>query len=133
MILGIRVVLLIVGIAMVAAPSFLLLQFAYGVGEPLDQNEIAFFIPTLGIGIALGGGLVLVGLPRLVAGATTPVMRVLAGAMLVASAALLASFGFSGSVTRIITPLILLFELLAFLVFIYPAKRFSQPAGGANG
>ncbi|HRL78009.1 MAG TPA: hypothetical protein PLC86_20210 [Candidatus Accumulibacter phosphatis] len=81
---AIRVVLLIAGIALVIAPSFLLLQFAYGVGEPPAQNQMAFFAPTLGIGIVLGGGLVLVGVPRLVAGATTPIMRVLAGAMLIA-------------------------------------------------
>jgi hypothetical protein len=131
--LTIRAVLLIVGIAVVIAPSFLLLQFAYGVGEPPSQNQVAFFVPTLGIGLVLGGGLVLVGLPRVVAGATTPIMRVLSGAMLITSAVLLAALGFSGSITKIVSPLILLSELVAFLFFVYPAKRFSQSTGAENG
>lgn len=118
---------------MVIAPSFLLLQFAYGVGEPPSQNQVAFFVPTLGIGLVLGGGLVLVGLPRVVAGATTPIMRVLSGAMLITSAVLLAALGFSGSITKIVSPLILLSELVAFLFFVYPAKRFSQSTGAENG
>jgi hypothetical protein len=133
MTLGIRVVLLIVGIAMVTAPSFLLLQFAYGVGEPPDHNEVAFFLPTLGVGMVLGSGLVLVGIPRVVAGATTPIMRALAGAMLIASAVSLTALGFSGSLTKIVTPVLLILELVAFLVFIFPAKRFSKTTGAANG
>ena len=49
--------------------SFLLLQFAYGVGVPPAKGEVAMFLPAIGIGLLLGGGLLLVGLPQTVSGA----------------------------------------------------------------
>ena len=133
--LGLRVVLLIVGIAMVVQPWFIYLLFAYGVGEPPGFNlaGLLVFIITGCWGIIQGGGLVLIGLPRVVAGASTPTMRVLAGALLIASAIVLVLLGFSGSFTKIASPLVLLLELLAFLIFIYPAKRFSPTEGAGNG
>jgi len=132
--LGLRVVLLIVGIAMVVQPWFIYLAFAYGVGEPPGFNLAGFLVfSIMGCwGIVQGGGLVLIGLPRVVAGASTPTMRVLAGALLIASAVVLMLLGFSGSFTKIASPIVLFLELLAFLVFIYPAKRFSQTKGGSK-
>ena len=50
-------------------PAFLLLQFAYGVGEPPAKGEVAMFLPVIGIGLLLGGGLLLVVLPQTVSGA----------------------------------------------------------------
>ena len=133
MIPALRFVSFIIGVALVASPSFLLLQFAYGVGEPPNNSEIAFFLPTLGIGFLLGGGLVLVGLPRLLAGALTPTMRVLSGTMIFVSAFALIVVGFSGSVTRIVSPVVLLTELFAFYTFIYPANFFLSASKKANG
>lgn len=55
--------------ALAMTSSFLLLQFAYGVGVPPAKGEVAMFLPAIGIGLLLGGGLLLVGLPQTVSGA----------------------------------------------------------------
>jgi len=133
MIPTLRILSLVIGTALAVAPSFLLLQFAYGVGEPPAKGEVAFFLPVVGIGLLLGGGLLLVGLPRLVSGATTPALRVLAGALLIFSALVLALVGFSGVVTRVISPFILFLELSAFWAFVYPAKLFQGASRSKNG
>jgi hypothetical protein len=137
MIVALRIFFFVTGLALVAAPSHLLLQFAHAVGEPPAPDEkLNFFLLPLAAGLVLGGGLLLVGLPRLVAGSTTPAWRLAAGALLVTSAFLIAFVaGFSGSVTRIATPAILFVELLAFLAFIWPAKSFQEAVanGGQDG
>jgi hypothetical protein len=133
MILVLRVLSFAVGVALIAAPSFLLLQFAYGVGEPPAHNEVLFLLPTLGIGLLIGGGLALVGAPRLVAGASTPALRVIAGGLICISFGVVALMGFSGSVTRVISPMVMFIELMVFFAFIYPAKRFENRSGPENG
>jgi hypothetical protein len=133
MILLLRILSFVVGVALIAAPSFLLLQFAYGIGEPPAHNEIHFFLPTLGIGLLLGGGLVLAGAPRLEAGASTPTLRVIAGGLLFISFCVVALMGFSGSVTRVISPMVMLIELITFFAFVYPAKRFETQSRPENG
>jgi len=133
MIPTLRILSLLIGAALVVAPSFLLLQFAYGVGEPPTKGEVAFFLPTIGIGLFLGGGLLLVGLPKLVSGATTPALSVLSGALIVFSALAVAFFGFSGSVTRMVSPFILFLEFFAFWAFVYPAKFFQGTSRSNNG
>lgn len=123
------------GIALVVAPSYLMLLFAHGVGEPPAPNEtLLFLLAPLTVGLGLGGGLLLVGLPRVVAGPRTPNGQLAAGALMVLSALLIAFVGgFSGSVTRITNPVFLLVELVAFLVFIWPARTFKySPAGGGQ-
>ncbi len=132
MIPTLRILLLLIGAALAVAPSFLLLQFAYGVGEPPAKGENAFFLLTIGIGFFLGGGLLLVGLPKLVSGATTPVLRALSGALIVFSALAVAFLGFSGSVTKMVSPFVLFLEFVAFWVFIYPAKFFQNASKSNN-
>lgn len=123
------------GIALVAAPSYLLLLFAHGVGKaPASSETLLFLLAPFTVGLVLGGGLLLVGLPGVVAGPSTPNGQLAAGALMVLSASLLAFVvGFSGSVTRFTTPVFLLAELVIFLVFIWPAKSFKYlPAGGGQ-
>ena len=133
MIPTLRVLSLFIGAALVAAPSFLLLQFAYGVGEPPTKGDVAFFLPTIGIGLFLGGGLLLVGLPKLVSGATTPALSVISGVLIALSALVVAFFGFSGSVTRMVSPFVLFLELFVFWVFVYPANFFPRTSRGDDG
>lgn len=133
MIPSLRILSFLIGAALAVVPSFLLLQFAYGVGEPPAKGEIAFFLPTIGIGLFLGGGLLLVGLPKFVSGATTPALRGLSGALIVFSALAVAFLGFSGSVTKMVSPIILFLEFVAFWVFVYPAKFFQVASSSKNG
>ena len=116
------------GVALAAAPSYLLFWFAYGVGEPPEPGEAwRFLIAPICVGLFLGGGLLLVALPRLVAGARSPTARLVTGALIVLSAAVVAHVGgFSGSVTRLTNPVILLIEFVVFLVFIWPARSFKK-------
>lgn len=133
MIAVLRVLSFVTGVALAAAPSYLLLLFSHGVGEPPALYElILFLLVPLAFGLVLGGGLLLVGFPRVVAGPRTPNGRLAAGVLLVASALLVAFVGgFSGSVTRVASPAILTIELVAFLAFIWPAKSF--PKSAASG
>jgi hypothetical protein len=134
MILALRVLSCLAGLALAAAPSSLLLMFAHGVGEPPHPDDLGhFLLAPIGLGLVLGGGLLLVALPRLVAGARTPAARIVAGALIVLSAACVAFAGFSGSVTRITNPAILLIECAIFLVFIWPARTFQKAPPGHRG
>jgi peptidoglycan/LPS O-acetylase OafA/YrhL len=126
MILTLRILSFVVGVALIVAPSFLLLQFGYGVGEPPAYNEVIFFLPTLGIGLLLGGGLVLAGTKRLVAGASTPMLRFITGGLIIISFLAIVIAGFSGSVTRVVSPVVIVIEMIAFVVFVYPAKHFKN-------
>src|SRR5688572_19888642 len=130
MIALLRALSFIAGLALLAAPSFLLLQFAYGVGEPPESQASAFFLLLLPVcmGFILGGGLLLAGLPHLVLGPRRPTMRLVAGLLMVTSAGVVVLFGgFSGSVTKIATPAVLLLNALAFLAFVWPARAFTMP------
>jgi hypothetical protein len=132
MISALRVLSFVTGMSLVAAPAYLLLLFAHGVGEPpAADRAFAFFFAPICVGLVLGAGLLLAGLPRLVTGEKGLVARFAAGALIILSALIVASLGgFSGSVTRIVTPAILLIELLVFWVFVWPAKGFQEPPGG---
>ena len=123
---AIRLASLLLGCALTAAPSFLGLMFAYGVGEPPEpESYLIFFGFLLAVGLVLGLGPLLIGLPGIVAGATTPQARIVAGLLLGVSAAMIALLGMGGSVTRITSPAILLLEAILFAVFVWPAKPFS--------
>lgn len=126
MLTSIRLVAILLGFALIAAPSYLGLMFAYGVGEPPELGSyLLFFGPLFIIGLVLGLGPLLIGLPRVVAGSVTPKARVAAGLLLSVSAALIAFLGMGGSVTRVVSPVILLLEFVMFVVFVWPAKPFS--------
>ena len=131
MIPSLRVVSFLVGVVLVLFPTWLLIQFTYGVDEsPSLQGWIWFFLP-IGMGLVLGGGLLLAGLPKVVEGPARPVAQVIAGFWLAASAAMFLFFvGFSGSVTKIASPAILLLEAVVFAVFVWPAPRFHRSAEG---
>lgn len=126
MLSAIRLVSLLLGCALTVAPSFLALMFAYGVDEPPEpESYFIFFGPLLVGGLALGLGPLLIGIPGLVAGATTPKTRLVVGFLLGVSAAMIALLGMGGSITRITSPAILLLEAIVFAVFVWPAKPFS--------
>lgn len=120
-----RFISLALGCVLTMAPSFLALQFAYGVGEPPEtESYFVFFGPLLVIGLLFGLGPLLIGLPKVVAGSKTPKARLLAGVLLAISIAGILLIGFSGSVTRITSPVILLIEAILFAIFIWPAKPY---------
>lgn len=129
-----RLISFIVGSMLTLAPLLLLLSFSYGVGEPpsSDTKGLRYFALPLLAGAALGGGLLLVGMPNLVIGPIRPVFRNIAAIMLVVSAVAIFSIGFSGSVTAIVVPLVLLVNATAFFYFVYPAKRFSSTCKSAT-
>lgn len=127
MLSAIRLVSLLLGCALTAAPSFLALMFAYGVGEPPEpESYFIFFGPLLVGGLVLGLGPLLIGIPGVVAGAQTPKTRLVVGLLLGVSAAMIALLGMGGSVTRITSSAILLLEAIVFAVFVWPAKPFSD-------
>ena len=122
-----RTVFLMAGLLLTVSPVIAFLMFAYGVGEPPRATPLEFAVFALPLlpGVALGGGLVLVGLPKLVAGKTRPRTRVAAGLLLVVSTVAHLALGFDGTVTAIIGPLAIVLNAAAFLLFVYPAKAFS--------
>jgi hypothetical protein len=125
-----RLISFALGSALTFAPSFFALQFAYGVGEPPEaERYFAFFGPLLVIGLLIGLGPLLIGFPKVVAGSKFPKTRLLAGVLLVISIADILLVGFSGSVTRITSPAILLIEVTLFAAFIWPARSYfaTQP------
>ncbi len=120
-----RLISLLLGCVIIAAPAFLTIAFAYSVGEPPETTvAFAFYLLPLFIGLFFGMGPLLIGFPKLVAGSEKPRMRVVAGAFLVISIAGLLMVGFGGSVTRVVTPIALLVEAVLFVVFVWPAKHF---------
>ena len=120
-----RLILFVLGCAITVAPAYLILVFAYGVGEPPETTvAFAFYLLPLVIGLIFGMGPLMIGFPKLVAGPEKPRMRVAAGAFLSISIAGLLMVGFGGSVTRVVTPIALLVEAVLFAVFIWPAKYF---------
>ena len=123
-----RLINLVFGGALTLAPLLLLLSFSYGVGEPpsSDPKGFRYFALPLLAGVALGGGLLLAGLPNLVVGSIRPVFRSVAGVLLVVSVVAVFFIGFNGSVTVIVCPLVLFLNAMAFFYFVYPAKRFSD-------
>ncbi len=123
-----RVISFVVGGALTLAPLYLLVSFSYAVEEPpsSESNGFGYFaLPLLG-GVALGGGLLLTGLPNLVTGPMRPVFRSIAAVLLVVSVLAVSFIGFNGSVTAILCPFILLLNAAAFFYFVYPAKHFSN-------
>ena len=122
-----RLVNLVVGGALTLAPLLLLLSFSYAVGElpSSDPKGVGYFALPLLAGVTLGGGLFLVGLPNLVVGSIRPVFRSVAAVLLGVSVVAVFFIGFTGSVTVIVCPLVLLLNAMAFFYFVYPAKRFS--------
>ncbi|MFB8830156.1 hypothetical protein ACE0DR_14520 [Azotobacter sp. CWF10] len=101
MITLLRLISLLLGGTLIVAPPYLLLLFASGLGEPHTSNAFATFLsPILMIGLALGTGPLLIGLPRLVAGAENPTVRLVAGAFLIISSAGFLAIGFDGYLTR---------------------------------
>lgn len=126
MVVLLRILSLLVGCLLTLAPSFLMLQFAYGVGEPpTPEDSVTFFLPLLLVGLGFGLGPLLIGLPKLVAGPRTPVLRVITGILLGVSACGFFLVGFGGTRTIVLVPALLVFEAVAFVVFIWPAKPFS--------
>ena len=125
-----RLISFVLGCAITVAPAFLTLAFACGVEEPPESTvAFGFYLLPLAIGLIFGMGPLLIGFPKLVAGPTRPKMRLTAGAFLAISIAGLLWVGFGGSVTRVVTPVALLFEVALFAVFIWPAKHFpANPA-----
>jgi hypothetical protein len=123
-----RLISFVVGCALTLAPMYLLVSFSYAVGEPPSSESKGFgyfALPLIG-GVALGGGLLLAGLPNLVIGPMRPVFRSIAAVLLVISVVAVSFIGFDGSVTAILCPFILLLNAAAFFFFVYPAKHFSN-------
>jgi hypothetical protein len=125
-----RLISFVLGCAITVIPAFLMLAFAYGVGEPPETTvAFAFYLLPMLIGLPFGTGPLLIGFPNLVAGPENPKMRVVAGTFLVISIVGLLMIGFGGSMTRVVTPIALLVETALFAVFIWPANHFpANPA-----
>ncbi|HWV19047.1 MAG TPA: hypothetical protein VNZ68_10780 [Rhodocyclaceae bacterium] len=136
-----RFISFLLGCAITVAPAYLSLVFAYGVGDPPETTvAFAFYLLPLAIGLIFGIGPLMIGFPKLVVGPEKPKMRIAAGAFLGISIAGFLMVGFGGSVTRVVTPIALLVEIVLFAVFIWPAKDFpanpplntdAPPNGGA--
>ena len=120
---------LCLGCTLTIAPSLLMLQFAYGVGDPpKDMTETLLYLAiTLFGGLVLGAGLLLVGLPNLVVGAQNPKFRWLGGLLLFLSVIILIFIvGVSGTVTEKVSPFLVLLQCAVFGVFIWPARNFQK-------
>ncbi|TBW13251.1 hypothetical protein E0E50_00575 [Azotobacter chroococcum subsp. isscasi] len=126
MITLLRLTSLLLGGALIVVPPYALLLFAHGLGEPHATHAFSTFLPpTLMIGLALGSGPLLVGLPGLATGARNPKARIVAGMLLAVSIAGFLAIGFDGYLTRVLTPAVLLVEAVLFAFFVWPARHFS--------
>ena len=124
-----RLVALVLGCTLTVAPLFLALKFAYGVGEPPNGHwDMLYFSMFLLLGLPFGLGPLMISLPNTVAGPQTPVARLFAGGFLLVTIATLLLIGFDGTVTRIVSPAILLLEAALFALFIWPARPFPRNA-----
>ena len=130
-----RITSLVAGGLLTLAPMYLLLSFSYAVGEPpsAEAKGLKYFALPLLAGAGLGGGLLLVGLPNLVVGSLRPTSRNVAAFLLVISAWTIFYVGFEGTFTRVVGPAVLLLNAVAFLYFVYPAKRFSPSHNNRHG
>ncbi|MFC0710379.1 hypothetical protein [Azorhizophilus paspali] len=129
-----RLISLLLGCALIVVPPYLLRLFASSLGEHLEARTFSSFLaPTLTIGLALGSGPLLIGLPRLVAGSRTPGTRIIAGLLMLVSGAGFLTIGFDGYLTQVFTPAVLLIEAILFTFFIWPAWRFSAGKAYADG
>ncbi len=127
MITVVRALSFAVGVILLLAPLALGLGFAYGVGEPPTTTDSAWFAgPLLVAGVLIGGGPMLVGIPGVVVGHRRPLFQSVAAVMLSISALAILWIGFSGRVTAIAGPVVLLIEAAAFYFFVYPAARYSD-------
>jgi hypothetical protein len=125
MITVVRALSFAVGVILLLAPLALGLGFAYGVGEPPTPNDSArFAAPLLAAGVLIGGGPILIGLPGVVVGHRRPLFRYAAAILLAISALAILWIGFSGTVTAIAGPAVLLIEAAAFYFFVYPAATY---------
>lgn len=119
---------------MIVVPPYALLLFAHGLGEPHATHAFSTFLPpALMIGLALGSGPLLVGLPGLATGARNPKARIVAGMLLAVSSAGFLAIGFDGYLTRVLTPTVLLVEAVLFAFFVWPAWRFSAGEARSPG
>ncbi len=125
MLTALRLLSILLGLLLSAAPAVLALQFAHGAGEVPSGGRITdFVLPLLVLGLPFGLGPLLAGLPRTVCGSRTPVMRVVAGLLLAVSAGGLVIVGMGGSVMLWVSPIVCLLEAAIFAAFVWPAKRF---------
>ena len=125
MLTALRLLSILLGVLLSAAPAVLALQFAHGVGEaPSTGRMTDFVLPLLILGLPFGLGPLLAGLPRTVCGQRTPVMRVVVGLLLVVSAGGLVIIGMGGSVMVWVSPVVCLLEAAIFAAFIWPARTF---------
>lgn len=122
----IRAISLILGFLLMLAPSYILFAFAAGVGEAYTSSQWQGFLPMFAIGFILGGGLFLTGAPPKLTGSHKPSGRAFVGLLLLLSAASISLSGFSGVLTAVISPPILVFELVVFYLFVFPAKHSSN-------
>ena len=127
----VRVTAFLVGVALIAALPLVLFCLAWG-ERGADKISLSVWfdilLSRLLMGLFLGAGPVLIGLPRLVRGSFTPVARMWAAALTVPSllALVIANAALaSGPIWLSLTLTIVLFlELSAFAVFVWPAKRY---------
>jgi len=119
MISTLRVFSLLIGLALAALLPFMIYAFAAGVGD-LDEMDSGAFLMPLAVGFLLGCGPIAAGLPNFLEGARKPRIRVVGGIFLCISSAtlLIASF--------VVPPLLaaIVFNVLLFFVFVWPAKQF---------
>jgi len=123
-----RATFFLVGMLLTATPVFAYLAFGYGVGDPPQRTfgDLLFLVVPLAPGLLFGGGLLLVGLPGLVEGARRPMMRTIAGVLLVISTIALFAVGFKGTVTAVLGPLAIAANAAALWLFVFPAKFFAK-------
>ena len=127
MIAALRAFSFLAGLALLAAPSLLFLQFAHAVDEL--RFAAGTILLTICAGLVLGGGLLFAGLPRLAVGAQRPLTRLVTGLWILTSSVVIAHFvGFSGSVTKVASPAVLLLNVLVFAAFVWPARAFTSPS-----
>jgi len=132
MIPTLRTISFVLGCLFVVAPSFVLFAMAAMLGEPYEVNQWRLFLPTLALGLVMGGGLLFASLLPYLSGIASNVGRAFVGLLIFLSAISICIFlGFVGSVSKIVSPFVLLFELAVFYLFVFPAK--TQPKQYGNG
>lgn len=114
-----RVASFIFGLGLLFGLPFMLYAFAAMAGE-LENIPNDFLLGPLAVGMILGLGPVVIGLPNVVAGAINPRFRLLGGVLLAISTMGITLISINYRPLLVVD----IFYLLLFFIFVWPANRF---------
>lgn len=119
-----RAVSFLLGCALVAAPAAVLVHLSYLFEARPPRSLSAVVEMSWFVGCAMGGGLLLAAIPKLVVGASRPWARAVAGTFIVLSALAVAAVGSLSTIWLLAAAPVLAVEAVVFYVLVFPARGF---------